>query len=208
MTSPEYQRFLGSMAPSQAAWHDGTGYDLEALAALGPVERHLAEDLLVARSRSDWRDIEALDALGSERALAALRGALGSENLEVRIAAAKRLAARGLVTPAELEALLVEILPAVRIGSGLSQALLLAEAHPSEAVRRKLLWCAVHGHDDVRSHAAALAHFLYGRSAAPFDWTMRPLYLRFGSSDARERWQAFLELCQSVGVEPPAEGGL
>jgi hypothetical protein len=78
----------------------------------------------------------------------------------------------------------------------------LAEAHPTEAVRRRLLYCAVKGNDDLRVHAAALAHFLYGGSTASFDWTHRPLYLRLGSRVRAERQAAYEELCRSVGVDP------
>ena len=61
-------------------WHDGIGYDLEALVQLSPDERIAAEDILVARCDRDWRDIEALDCLGSERALAAMASVLNSKD--------------------------------------------------------------------------------------------------------------------------------
>ncbi len=37
MPSEIYQQFLNSMIMDYDKWHDGTGYDLEALGQLGPV---------------------------------------------------------------------------------------------------------------------------------------------------------------------------
>lgn len=71
-----------------AEWHDGIGYDLAALAALSPEERRAAEDLVVARHAVDWRDIEALDQIGSDRALRELARAVRAKSLDIRIEAA------------------------------------------------------------------------------------------------------------------------
>ena len=201
MASPEYQRFLQSMNIGYMEWHDGIGYDLEALKSLCPAEKQQAEDLLLSRL-SDFRDIEALDTLGTDRALDGIEGLLSSRNLELRLHATRRLAARKRISSDKVESILLDTLPNVTPGKGLTEALSLAEAHPTEAVRRRLLYCAVKGNDDLRVHAAALAHFLYGGSTASFDWTHRPLYLRLGSRVRAERQAAYEELCRSVGVDP------
>jgi hypothetical protein len=201
MPSPEYQRFLQSMKIGYEEWHDGTGYDLEALRSLGPEEKQQAEDLLVSRC-SDFRGIEALDAMGTDRALDRIEGLLLSHDLELRLNAARVLAKRKRIPSEKVENILLDTLPNVTIGKGLTQAMSLAEAYPSEAVRRRLLYCALKGNDDVRIHAAALAHFLLGGSTMAFDWAHRPLYLRLGSRDRTDRQAGYEELCRSVGVAP------
>jgi hypothetical protein len=45
-----------------------------------PDKRIAAEDILIARCDRDWRDIEALDCLGSERALTAMASVLKSKD--------------------------------------------------------------------------------------------------------------------------------
>jgi hypothetical protein len=47
-------------------WHDGIGYDLEALRELSNDEIKQIETLLVARKDQDWRDVEALAALNGD----------------------------------------------------------------------------------------------------------------------------------------------
>jgi hypothetical protein len=62
-TSPAYDRFIKSMQVGYDQWHDGIGYDLDALAALTADERADARKLLAGRAGRDWRDVEALEAL-------------------------------------------------------------------------------------------------------------------------------------------------
>ncbi len=98
MASPDFLRFHKSMHIGYEQWHDGIGYDLEALRQLAADERQLAEDILVSRKAADWRDIEALDCLGSPRALKEIEDALKCADLSVRIEAAERLARRNLLS--------------------------------------------------------------------------------------------------------------
>ena len=202
MASPDFLRFRKSMNIGYMQWHDGIGYDLEALRQLAADERQLAEDILVSRKAADWRDIEALDCLGSPRALKEIEGALRSRDIEVRIEAAERLARRNILSDARIESLILDALDSTTLLNGMSRTLGFAEAHSTTRVRQKLLWCALHGNDDIRVHAAALAHFLCGKSSASFDFTFRPLYLRFGSKVYEERKAALIELCHSIDVDP------
>jgi hypothetical protein len=183
-------------------WHDGIGYDLEALAKLSGEERAQAEDLVISRHACDWRDIEALDYIGSPRSLRELEKALEAKPLEIKIEAADRLAKRGLLSEAQVEAIIEQALPLATLQNGMVRTLRFAEEHPTPAVRRALLSRAQHGHLDIRAHAAALLHFLHGLSASPFDWEFRSFYLRFGSRDRGERHAAYLELCAQLGVDP------
>ena len=71
--SKEYQRFLDSMKLDYDKWHDGVGYDLDALRKLSTDEKEKVEDILIERGVVGWRDIDALAEIGSERALSALK---------------------------------------------------------------------------------------------------------------------------------------
>jgi hypothetical protein len=202
MASPAFDKFKQSMQIGYEQWHEGIGYDMEALAALSPEELRLAEELVVARQLADWRDIEALDQIGSERALTELAKALHLPNLDVSIEAARRLAQRGLLNEVEIEQIIVQALDRTSILNGMAKLLRFAEEHPTAAVRKKLLHSALHGNDDLRVHAAALVHFLYGASASSFDWAHRPLYLKFAAKTRRLRRAAYRELCAQIGVDP------
>jgi hypothetical protein len=190
------------MSIGYVEWHDGIGYDLEALAGLSPEERQRAEDLVVARHAADWRDVEALDHIGSERTLAELAKAIRSRSVEIRVEAAQRLARRKLLSENEIDKIIVDALAHTTILNGMVKTLRFAAAYPTTAVRSKLLWSALHGNDDLRVHAAALVHFLYGCSASDFDWAFRSFYLQFGSKDRSLRRSAYLDLCTRIGVEP------
>jgi len=203
MASDAFEKFRRSMQIGYMEWHDGIGYDLEALGALPPEERQLAEDLVVARRAADWRDIEALDQLGSERALYELEKAARSPKpLEVQLHAAERLARRRLLSEQQVEDIILAALAHTTILNGMDKTLRLAAAYPTPAVKKKLLRCALHGHDDVRVHAAALVHFLHGGSSSHFDMEQRLFYLRFGSKSRSDRRVAYAELCTKIGVDP------
>jgi hypothetical protein len=202
VASEAFEKFQRSMNIGYAEWHDGIGYDLDAISALPPDERLRAEDLVVNRRLADWRDIEALDRFGSERALAEMEKALGVKSLDVRIEAAQRLARRGAIKEAEIERVIVNALNETTILNGMVKTLRFATANPTPTVLNKLLWCTLHGNDDLRVHAAALVHYLHGGSSSDFDWAFRPFYLQFGSKDPRVRRAAYLELCAKIGVKP------
>ncbi len=197
-----FQRFLDSMKIDYMKWHEGIGYDLGELRKVSPDERNRVEEILIGRGCKDWRDVEALDELGSERAFTAMKAALQSSNHEVRIAATDKLAKRGILSEREIETILVETIPSATILNGQTFTLRLAENFPTPAVRRVLLWCSLHGNDDLRVHAAALIYYLYGIAASPFDWNHRPFFLRFGDKSFSNRRQAYLELCENIQVEP------
>jgi hypothetical protein len=179
-SSPALQKFLQSMKIGYMEWHEGIGYDLEALNQLNREELKQVETLLTSKKVRDWRDVDALAEIGSEQSLSALKGALKSRTYEVRIRAAEKLSQKGAISEQEIEALLVETIPLVSILNGQTFTLQLAEKFPTPAVKRILLWCTLYGKDDIRPHAAALIYYFYGIATSSFDWNYRPFYLRFG----------------------------
>jgi hypothetical protein len=195
MPTPEYQRFLDSMIIGYMQWHDGDGYDLEALAALKDEERGAAETVLITHlaTKADWRDVEALAALGTPGAMAAVKAAAKHGNSEVRNRALEIMAAG---EPEQTgPALEDDIVRAVERG-----ALDLAERHPTPRVKRALLDCARLADPTTRVNAAAMLMYLCGKADEAFDWNQRPFFLRFGTEDNRELRAAWTELREKTGV--------
>ncbi|MFT3916894.1 MAG: hypothetical protein QM704_23265 [Anaeromyxobacteraceae bacterium] len=143
--------------------------------------------------------MEALAALGTPRALEALRRAAGEGSPQVRAAVARY--APDAVDAGERTAALVHALEHGRFGDGLSEAIdLAAEHHPPEVVEA-LLRGAARGPGDRAVHFAALLLFVHGKAAEPFDWDERPFFLRFAEGEPG-RDDAFRELCARIGVDP------
>jgi len=195
MAGPDYQRFIESMKIGFEQWHDGTGYDLPALAGMTPEDRAAVETLLIARltGRGDWRDVEALAALATPGAMAALKVAAKHRNPDVRNRALEILAEAGpLQAAADLED---DIVRAVERG-----ALDLAQSHPTPRVKRAVLDCARLGDPTARVNAAALLMYLCGKAGEPFDWDQRPFFIRFASEDNQELRAAWTELRERTGI--------
>jgi hypothetical protein len=197
--SPALKKFLQSTRLGFIEWHDGLGYDLEALRLLDGEELARVEAMLIAQINCDWRQAQALGALlPSPTAFEALRGCLKSPNLEARCEAAQVLMEKGLLE--NVDGMLAETLPLTRIGSGLSQALYLAQKYPSPAVLDTLWSCVLDGNDDIRVICAGKLYQLYGKSQVDFDWPQRDLFLRFKSSSRSERLKALSDLKKAVGL--------
>jgi len=195
--SEAYTKFIASMEMDFDTWHDGTGYDLEALGQLEGAERQEVEKLLLRRAGSDWRDKEALAALGSKPAIAALKSQFeAGRTLRDRVDAAAELLELGKlddVAPVLSEALRVD-----GDFSVFSRAMDLIGWHKVIATLPALLAVAEKGPGDKAVHAAAMACFLQGITEEPFDWDLRPFFLRFNEGDA-ERRKAYAELLEKLG---------
>ena len=197
--SEAYQRFLKSLQIDYEKWHDGEGYDLDAMSKLEGDERNEVERLLVDRLRTepDWREIEALGALNTANARLAIRAALQCNDTKTRLHAAEELMDMG--EEVDLDPIILEALRTTGIYGGASYAIDLAEKYPSAAVRKGLLDVALNGDPEVRVNAAALSLFLAGQADEAFDWNHRPFFLRFGEDDPNEVRAAYDELCRRIG---------
>jgi len=194
MPSPAYTTFLDSMKIGYEQWHDGTGYDLDALLQIDAEEREAIETVLVQHLNSpgDWSDVEALHALGTPRAAEAVSAARTHPLAEVRTHAARLAGNQGAREAA--------IISGLASDSGWSQALDLAEQCPTPAVKQALLDCARKGPSEARVNAAAMLLYLCGQAAEAFDWAQRPFFLRFASDDPAELHAAWGELRQRTGL--------
>lgn len=193
------QRFQRSMAIAREAWHDGVGYDLDALRAASPAERAQLEALLTPRAVEDWRDVQALAALGTAGARVALQRALQAGRPEIRAAVLRYCPE--VVGITRRAAALVEILEGAEDVAALADAFeQIVDFHPPPVVTA-LLRAARCAPADVAVHCAAMLCFLHGQAAEPFDWGQRPFFLQFATDDDAERRAAFQSLCDRIGSD-------
>lgn len=197
--SSAYQTFLASMTMTYEKCREGESYDLDALDDIRPAERSTAIAMLTAHlaaSGVNWRDVEALTALG---AFEPVRAALSHPDYEIRLHAARQLEDQGEAV--DWDAVLIPALSSGFLDAAFSKALDLAEDHPSPNVIKALLACAGQGRTgEARVNAAAMTLYLAGKAEEPFDWDHRPFFLRFGEDDPREVREAYQELCDRIGM--------
>jgi hypothetical protein len=192
-------RFERSMVMDFEKWHDGVGYDLDAIRGATTDERAAIEELLLARGVDDWRAVEALALLDTPRATAALRAALRSPDLTVRLAIIEH--APHLAPEDERCASLVAAIADAEAFGGLSRTLKQVEEFHPPAVIDALFRGALERDGETAVQYAAMLLFLHGKAESAFDWNLRPFYLRFDTDVRRERAKAFRELCEKVGVD-------
>ena len=193
-------RFERSMAIDYEKWHDGIGYDLDAIREASPDERKAIETLLVERGARDWRDVEALTVLNTAGTRALLERAKRSPDHEVALAVARY--APDVLSDDERTTSIVTALRSARFYGGLSEALDLAEVYHPRAVLDALVRATIEREGEVAVHCAALLMFLHGKADGPFDMAQRPFFLTFNTSDRRKRAEAFHELCVKIGLDP------
>ena len=197
--TPALDRFVRSLFIDYEKWHDGVGFDLDALREVSPAERVVAESRLDATH--DWRDVEALAVLaelGSASAERSLRDALKSGSNEIRLAIMKH--APHLVDDAVRTEMLVNALEVATPFDAFTDTLEQVEGfHPPPVV--DALWRGVDTRQgDVAVHYAAMLAFIYGKADSAFDWSMRPLFLKFNTTSSAERRAAVAELRARVGA--------
>lgn len=196
--SEAYQTFLDSMNIGFDQWHDGTGYDLDALSQLTAPERASIEQLLTGKlaNNGDWRDLEALAALGTPSAQQAIHQARRHHQPELRQYALQvsleNLDPATLKKADRLE-LEQQVIQAVKAGK-----YELSEGLPTLPVKQALLDALLHMDPVTRVNAAAFLMYLCGLTTEPFDWSLRPFFLRF--AEATEVEQAWEELRARTGL--------
>ena len=194
------QRFEASMQIGFEEWHDGIGYDIEAIRIASQTERDVIEQILINHSPRDWRDIEALVEFNTKCARQAIKEAIKDPNPIVRVAVTRF--APNLITDNERSQIITDALQSAEIFSGLSQVLLEVERYHPEEVKEALIKGLLNRKGDVAVHFAAMLFYLYGEAKEPFDWKQRPFFLRFNTKDRKERIEVFREICQKLKINP------
>jgi len=190
-------RFERSFDIDREKWREGIGYDIEALKAATLADRRLIEMML--GTVEDWRDVEALAALGTPRANERLLKAVDHRDAKISMAVLRY--APELLPEAKRVSSLVSALNTARLDTGLSEALdEAAEFHPKEVVDT-LFHCLLTRDGESKVHFAALLMYVHGKAAAPFDWEQRPFFLRFNTRNGQALKTVFLELCDKIGAD-------
>jgi len=194
------QRFKASMKIGFEEWHDGIGYDIEAIRIASQVERDAIEQILINHSPRDWRDIEALAEINTKRARETIKEAIKDPNPVVRIAVTRF--APDLVTDNERTQSLTAALQNTEAFWGLSQVLAEVERYHPKEIKEALIKGSLNRKGEVAVHFAAMLFYLFGKVKEPFDWEKRPFFLRFNTEDRKERVKVFRELCQKLKINP------
>ena len=191
MPSEAYKLFLDSMVMDFEKWHDGTGYDLEVLGRLEPEERASIEKLLIGKLEhgGDWRDLQALVALGTTSAREAVNRARFNHDTKVRNYAIRIcLDAQDSkdMTEEEMAELEEQVIQAVKRGD-----YEMAESMPTMRVKKALLDSILtqEYNNEIRVSAVAFLLYLCGQAPEPFDWSQRPFFLEFSTKKDRKMIQ-------------------
>lgn len=194
------QRFRKSMEIDYEKWHDGIGYDLDAIRAATKTERKAIEQMLTEHTPRDWRDIEALAKINTKNAQEIIKKAIKDPDPDVRVAVTRF--APNLVTNSERSQSIINALQHAEIFSGLSQVLDdVEEYHPKE-VKEALITGLLSREGDIAVLFAAMLFYLCGKAKEPFDMKQRPFFLRFNTENREERVQAFRGLCKELNINP------
>jgi hypothetical protein len=94
--SAPWRLFINSLHVDYEAWHDGLGFDLDALGRMTPLEQDLVRQWLrenfAHRNDIDWRELDVAAALGERELLSSL---LEHPRYSVRLRATRLLAQPG-----------------------------------------------------------------------------------------------------------------
>ncbi len=192
-------RFEKSVKIDYDKWHDGIGYDLDAIHEASPEELLSIEALLLHRGARDWRDIQALALLDSPRAREALRLSLTSHKHEIALAVARH--APHLVDEETRAVLIVRGLETATAFNGLVQTLAQVEDFHPAPVMQALFQGTLRREGGVAVHFAAMLMFLHGQAETNFEMDQRPFFLTFRTQDPTARKAAFRKLCRKIGVD-------
>ncbi len=184
-SSAAYARFKRSMQIDYGAWREGTPYDIAALAEITEEERDALTEELCAKGKLDWRDVEALRALATPKALARIGEAAATQTDGAGIEAFLDEVEQGW-SP-QIEARFIEKLELAQSMTGAMDRLFaIAEEHPTPAVMAQLLRNArIHSDPTVRYMMGAFLLELTGHADTryTFDPAIRPHLLDLNSAD-------------------------
>lgn len=184
------ERFDESRTMNYERWKEGIGYDLEALHSLSAEEQdNIASSLIPA---TDWRDVEALVSIGTERTDNALKDVMASDSVKMRMAVMNR-APHLVDEKTKLESVLMAVEQAESF-EGLVETLDLLETYHPPAVVDAMFEALLGRSGDIAYHFATLLAVVHGKLKSRHDWAMRPQFLKFNTTDRNEREDAFLAL--------------
>ena len=193
------QRVRDSIAATQKRG-DGP-YDLVAIAKMTKRERKQLVETLTQRGEVNWRDVQALEAIDTPEARAAIDAAIQDHlSIDTRLAAAEVMHKQGRLP--DLDTFLArQIRQLSQPANGLQRALELAKLHPSEKVKQALLW-ASYNTTECAPHCAGLLLTLAGIAKEPFDDKLKSMLQKLDLHNSYfDRKAAFDELGRLVKME-------
>ena len=128
----------------------------------------------------------------------AIKNTLRHPILEIRIAASRFAKSDNL----ERERLLIEALEIADFYGGLTHALDQVESFHTPGIIDALLRGFLKRSDSAAVNFAGMLFYIHGKADSSFDWSHRPFFLRFSTEDPNQRRQAFIELCEIIGMNP------
>jgi hypothetical protein len=184
--SAAYTRFKQSMVLDYDRWKEGTPYDIAALEEITPEERDLVTDEICEQSSLDWRDVEALRALGNDKAIQRIGKAAEKQTDGAGIEAfMDDIAAQGWTEA--IEARFIDKLErAASMTGALDRLYEIAEQHKTPAVMKQLMRNArISGDPTVRYSMGGFLLELTGHTDTryTFDPNIRPHLLDLNSDD-------------------------
>lgn len=184
--SAAYTRFKQSMILDYDKWKEGTPYDIAALSEITTEERDLLVNEICENSSLDWRDVEALRALGTPKAIKRVGKAAEKQTDGAGIEAFMDDIAKHGWTD-EIETRFIEKLErAASMTGALDRLYEIAEQHPTPAVMKQLMRNArIAGDNTVRYSMGAFLLQLTGHvdTRYTFDKNIRPHLLDLNSDD-------------------------
>jgi hypothetical protein len=201
-SSPAYKRFKESMHIDYGKWRDGEPYDIPALAEVTPEERNMLVDELLTMNL-DWREIEALRALGTPKALKRVgQAAKEDEGGGAAEALVAKVEDEGWSDETEED--LIRQLENMRSMEGSSDRLFdLCEEHPTPKVMEQLMRSArIQSDEAMRYSAGALLLYLTGHAEDRHGLNEhRPMLLELNSSDYKT-YKATVAWLEDLVVNP------
>jgi hypothetical protein len=189
--------FRRSMVLDYEKWHDGVGYDLDAMAAI-PVSEHPVLLSLLAPPKG-WREINALLALATPAAIDALRTAgASSGSIEVRIHVADK--APSLLDEPTRIGILCDAIMTANFTDGLINALeQITRFHPPPVYDALLRGIETRDGSTSFHLAATLAH-IHGAEGGASNPALQPLLLQFSTPDRAAKARALTTLFRFLGL--------
>jgi hypothetical protein len=182
------KRFRDSMIIDYGKWRDGEPYDIAALAEVTLEERDMLTEEIIARGSLDWRDVEALRALGTPKAIKRVGLAAKTQADGAGIEAFMDDIRRDGWTPAIEKRFIEKLERAESMTGALDRLYEIAEMHQTPAVMKQLMRNAqTSGDETVRYSMGAFLLYLAGHvdSHYVFDKEHRPHLLDLNSDDYR-----------------------